>query len=124
MSENVFLDLGFSEEEAAGLRLKSYLFMSLQEAIKSSGKKQTDVAAIIGTDQAKISKILNGKLDEFSIERVTEFLQKLGYDIHIGARPAPAHRLGTVVMEAPQTYSTKRQPASTSSSSRVAAKRK
>lgn len=99
MSKNVFLDLGFSEEEAAGLKLKSYLFMSLQEAIKNSGKKQADVAAIIGTDQAKISKILNGKLDEFSIERITEFMQKLGYDIHIGTCPAPKDRPGTVVMD-------------------------
>jgi len=99
MSKNVFADLGFTEEEAAGLKLKSCLFMSLQEAIKNSGKKQTDVAAIIGTDQAKVSKILNGKLDEFSIERIAEFMQKLGYDIHIGTCPAPADRQGTVVMD-------------------------
>ncbi|MBL0186757.1 MAG: XRE family transcriptional regulator [Candidatus Obscuribacter sp.] len=99
MSKNVFSDLGFSEEEAAGLKLKSYLFMSLQEAIKLSGKKQTDIAALIGSDQAKVSKILNGKLDEFSIERITEFMQKLGYDIHIGTCRAPADRQATVVMD-------------------------
>ena len=99
MSKNVFTDLGFSEEEAAGLKLKSYLFMSLQEAIKNSGKKQTDVATIIGTDQAKVSKILNGRLEDFSIERIAEFMQKLGYDIHIGTCPAAADRQGTVVLD-------------------------
>jgi predicted XRE-type DNA-binding protein len=103
MSKNVFSDLGFNEEEAAGLKLKSFLFMSLQEAIKNSKKKQTEVADIIGTDQAKVSKIVNGKLDEFSIERITEFLQKLGQDIHISTAPAPKERAGTVVMD-------KRQP--------------
>jgi predicted XRE-type DNA-binding protein len=39
--------------------------MSLQEAIKLSGKKQTDIAALIGSDQAKVSKILNGSLMNF-----------------------------------------------------------
>lgn len=98
MSKNVFLDLGFSEEEAAGLKLKTYLFMSLQEAIEKCDKKQVEIAQILGTDQAKISKILNGKLDEFSIERITEYMQKLGYDIHIGTSPAPSNRKGTVVL--------------------------
>ncbi|GEM_PF-690603 len=103
MSKNVFADLGFNEEEAAGLKLKSYLFMSLQEAIKNSMKKdgmnQTEVAVVIGADQAKVSKILKGKLDEFSIERVTEYMQKLGYDIHISTTPAPKERAGCVVMD-------------------------
>jgi predicted XRE-type DNA-binding protein len=100
MSKNVFLDLGFNEEEAAGLKLKSYLFMSLQEAILNSKKNQTEIARLIGADQPKVSKILNGKLDEFSIERITEYMQKLGYDIHISTSPAPKERpLGTVVMD-------------------------
>ncbi len=99
MSRNVFLDLGFNEEEAAGLKLKSYLFMSLQEAIENSKKNQTEIAKLIGADQPKVSKIINGKLDEFSIERITEYMQKLGYDIHISASPAPKERpVGTVVM--------------------------
>ncbi len=98
MSKNVFQDLGFSEEEAAGLKLKSYLFMSLQEVIRTSKMTQKQIAETIGTDQPKVSKILNGKLNEFSIERITEFMQKLGYDIHISTMPAPKDRLGTVVM--------------------------
>lgn len=99
MSKNVFADLGFSEEEAAGLKLRSYLFMALQETIRGSKLSQAKVAQIIGADQPKVSKILNGNFSEFSIERITEYLQKLGYDIHISAVPCPADRkLGTVVM--------------------------
>ncbi len=100
MSKNVFLDLGFNEEEAAGLKLKSYLFMSLQEAISNSKKNQTDIAELIGADQPKVSKIMNGKLDEFSIERIAEYMRRLGYDIHISTRPAPKSRpLGTVIID-------------------------
>ena len=100
MSKNVFQDLGFSEEEAAGLKLKSYLFMALQEVIRQSGMTQKDVAATIGADQPKVSKILKGSFTEFSIERITDYLQKLGYDIHISTVPCPKSRpVGTVVMD-------------------------
>ena len=51
MSKNVFRDFGFSEEESAGLKLKSYLFMSLQEIITHSEKNQTEIAEIIGADR-------------------------------------------------------------------------
>jgi hypothetical protein len=55
---------------------------------------------LIGADQPKVSKIMNGKHDEFSIERIIEYMQKLGYDIHISTSPAPKNRpLGTVVMD-------------------------
>ena len=57
-------------------------------------------AEAIGADQPKISKILNGKFNEFSIERITEYMQKLGYDIHVSTMPAPKERLiGMVVMD-------------------------
>ncbi len=100
MSKSVFSDLGFSEEEAAGLKMKSYLFMTLQEVIGESGLSQAQVAETIGADQPKVSKILNGKFNEFSIERVTEYLQRLGYDIHISAVPCPrGPNIGTVVRD-------------------------
>lgn len=100
MSKNVFQDLGFNEEEAAGLKLKSYLFMALQEVIRNSSLTQKEVAETIGADQPKVSKILNGKFSEFSIERITEYLQKLGYDIHVSTVPCPKERpVGTVVMD-------------------------
>jgi len=100
MSKNVFQDLGFNEEEAAGLKLKAYLFMALQEVIRNSSLTQKEVAETIGADQPKVSKILNGKFSEFSIERITEYLQKLGYDIHVSTVPCPKERpVGTVVMD-------------------------
>ena len=90
MSNNVFLDLGFNEDEAAGLKLRSYLFMALQEIIRKVGMSQAEIAEIIGADQPKVSKILNGNFSECSIEKITEYLQKLGYDIHVSAVPCPS----------------------------------
>lgn len=83
MSKNVFVDLGFSEQEAAGLKLRSHLFIALQEVIRQSGKSQKVIADIIGADQPKVSKILNGNFSEFSIERITAYLDRLGYEIDV-----------------------------------------
>lgn len=100
MSKNVFLDLGFSKDEAAGLKLRSYLFMTLQEIVRKSKMSQSKVAEIIGADQPKVSKILNGNFSEFSIARITEYLQRLGYDIHVSTVPCPPERhVGTVIMD-------------------------
>lgn len=100
MSKNVFSDLGFYEYEATGLKLRSYLFMALQENIRNSKLSQTKIAEIFGADQPEVSKILNGNFSEFSIERIAEYLQKLGYDIHVSATPCPKNRkVGTVVMD-------------------------
>ena len=102
MSKNVFLDLGFSKKEAAALKLKSYLFMALQEIIRNSGMTQKEIAETIGADQPKVSKILNGKFSEFSVERALEYLQKLSYDIHISAVPSPTGRhRGTIILDKP-----------------------
>jgi predicted XRE-type DNA-binding protein len=100
MSKNVFLDLGFSEDEAAGLKLRSYLFMALQDIVKSSKLKQSEIGIILGADQPKVSKIINGNFSEFSIERITEYLQKLGYDIHVKTtRCPPGRKIGTVITD-------------------------
>ena len=100
MSKNVFSDMGFSEDEAAGLQLKSYLFIALQEAITHSGMTQAEAAKAMGADQPKVSKIVNGKFNEFSVERVIDYLQRLGYDIHISAVPCSRRRkIGTVILD-------------------------
>ena len=44
-SENVFRDLGFSEEKSAELILKSSLLQAHQETIKDRGWKQVEAAA-------------------------------------------------------------------------------
>lgn len=86
MTRNVFEDLGF-EDKAAGMQLKSYLLMALQEAIRVSGLTQKEVAEYIGCDQPKISKIMTGKIDKFSFERLADFLYRMGYDIELTIVP-------------------------------------
>lgn len=87
-SGNVFIDLGFSDQEAAELTLRAKLFHCLQDAIRRSKLTQVQTAVKLGIDQPKVSNILRGKMSDFSIERITNYLLKLGYDIRIEAHPA------------------------------------
>ena len=81
-SGNVFADLGFrnAEEELTKARLTA----AIAKAIKRRRfKKQSDVAAVLGIDQPKVSKLLRGRFAEYSVERLLNFLIRLGYDITI-----------------------------------------
>ena len=60
-SGNIFRNLGFSEERSAELILKSSLLQALQETIMERGWKQVEAAALLGIDQAKVSKLLAGQ---------------------------------------------------------------
>ncbi|BCA54920.1 transcriptional regulator [Nitrospira sp. KM1] len=96
-SGNVFRDLGFSEEKSAELILKSSLLRALQETIKRRGWKQVEAAAQLGIDQAKVSKLLAGRMAGFSIERLVHFLSLLGQDVEVTVRKASrGGRRGTV----------------------------
>jgi len=96
-SGNVFRDLGFSEEKSAELILKSSLLQALQEAIKGRGWRQGEAAAQLEIDQAKVSKLLDGQMAGFSIERLVHFLSLLGQDVEVTVRNAShGRRHGTV----------------------------
>jgi predicted XRE-type DNA-binding protein len=97
-SGNIFIDLGFSEEEAAELSIKVCLFRKLQEILKESKQSQADLAKQLGVKQPHVSEILNGKMSGFSTERIAKYLLRLNYDICLEAHPAaPGSKTGRVV---------------------------
>lgn len=93
-SGNVFTDLGFSEEEAEQLAVKSGLVHQIARAMDARSLRQTEAAALIGTDQPTLSRVLSGRLGGVSVERLTQWLVKLGYDVQVrvSAKPAGADR--------------------------------
>ena len=98
---NIFVDLGYDAQEAEELLLKTHLFHNLQDAIRASKMTQIEIAALLGTDQSKVSKILRGKISDFSVDRITSYLLKLCWDVRIEAHPAPPKaRRGRVLIGA------------------------
>jgi len=89
-SENVFADLGF--ENPSEDILKSDLVGEITHLIKEKRLTQTKTAEILGVDQPRISSLLRGNLDLFSIDMLMHFLNDLGRDIEIVVKPKPRNR--------------------------------
>jgi predicted XRE-type DNA-binding protein len=81
-SGNVFADLGFADAEEMLTKAE------LARRIAERKLTQTKGTAILGVDQPKVSALLRGKLDGFSIDRLFRFLNALGRDVEIVVRPA------------------------------------
>lgn len=80
-SGNVFADMGF--KDAQERLVKADLAFRINHVIEKRELKQVEAATILGINQPKISAIANGRLKDFSIERLIEFLNKLDQDVEI-----------------------------------------
>lgn len=87
---NIFETLGFPDAEE--LKAKADLVIRIIQIIDQRGLKQVEAAEIMGIDQPKVSQLMNGKLDGFSMERLYRFLNALGMDIEIVVKPKPRTR--------------------------------
>jgi len=87
-SGNVFRDLGFSEEEAEHLKIRSDLMIQLQKVIASRGLKQAQAARILGVSQPRVSDLLRGRIDLFSTDSLIDMLARLGVRVSVILRPS------------------------------------
>jgi len=88
---NVFADLGFSPEEAENLKIRSTLMSSIRQIMQSQGLKQTDAAELFGVSQPRISDLVRGKIELFSIDALVNMLAHAGRHVQISVDP-PADR--------------------------------
>jgi predicted XRE-type DNA-binding protein len=97
-SGDVFIDIGFTPEEAAELNAKSALIMAIDETIGRRGLTQIEAARICGTDQPTLSKVLRGRMESITIDRLSSWLTSLGRTVEIRVRPFRAKvRTGKLV---------------------------
>ncbi len=80
---NVFRDLGFGTEEAANLRARADLMIRLSKLIDSRGMTQAQAAAVFGVTQPRISDLVRGKIDRFSIDTLIAMLGHAGVKVQI-----------------------------------------
>ena len=89
-SGNVFADLGFAEPEEE--LTKAQLASHIRQTIKRRRLTQVAAAGLMGIDQPKVSALLNGRLANFSSERLMRLLIALGQDVEIIVRTKPRNR--------------------------------
>jgi predicted XRE-type DNA-binding protein len=86
-SGNVFEDMGF--KDAKERLVKAELALKINQIIDKRKLTQVEAAKILHINQPKISAIANGRLADFSIERLIEFLNKLDQDVEIVIHDKP-----------------------------------
>ena len=85
-SGNVFRDLGFSREEAEHLKIRTDLMIRLSKLIKTRGLTQAQAADLFGVTQPRVSDLVRGKIDRFSIDTLVAMLGHAGVRVQIVVR--------------------------------------
>lgn len=87
-SGNIFLDLGFSKDEAENLKLRAELMMKIENFYRLSGMTQAGAARQLGLTQPRLNDLLKGKIDKFSLDALVNMLAKAGMRIEVKVKKA------------------------------------
>ena len=83
-SGNVFLDLGYSPDEAAILQMRCELMADLRKLIKAKKLTQAKAAEILGVSQSRVSDLIKGKWERFSLEMLITLATRAGMHVSLG----------------------------------------
>lgn len=82
-SGNVFVDLGFDPAEAAVLQMRSNLMSDLRLYIEKQKLTQAEAAKRLGIAQSRVSDLVRGKWDKFSLEMLITLEARLGRTVRV-----------------------------------------
>ena len=80
---NIFADLGFPRPEAENLKIRSSLMIVISDIIESRGLKQNQAAKLFGVTQPRISDLLGGQIDVFTIDSLVNMLAHAGVRVEV-----------------------------------------
>jgi len=80
-SGNVFIDLGYSPDEAAILQMRSDLMADLRKWIKAKSLTQARAAEILSVSQSRVSDLIRGKWERFSLEMLIALATRAGMQV-------------------------------------------
>jgi predicted XRE-type DNA-binding protein len=85
-SGNVFIDLGYSPDKAAIFQMRADLMADLRKWIKAKRLTQAKAAEVLGVSQSRVSGLIRGKWERFSLEMLITLATRAG--MHVRLRKA------------------------------------
>jgi predicted XRE-type DNA-binding protein len=82
-SGNVFTDLGFPPDEAAILKMRADLMADLRTLIEAKKLTQAQAAEMLGISQSRVSDLVRGKWEKFSLEMLITLATRAGMRISL-----------------------------------------
>jgi len=89
-ADNIFLDLGFSAEEADNLLIRSQLILALTHQIKERGWTLDQTAQHLQQSNDRIKALTQGKIGQFSVDSLIAMLNKVGMTVKVEICPKVA----------------------------------
>lgn len=80
---DVFTDLGFPPAEAENLRIRSAMMRALVAFLRKEKLTQTQAAKLLGVTQPRVSDLMRGKIDLFSIDNLVVLLAAAGLRVDL-----------------------------------------
>lgn len=88
-TNNIFRDIGFKAEEAESLKLRAMLMVELEKYIRGKRMTQKRAAERLGVTQPRISDLMRGKIELFSVDTLITMLTHAGLKVDVKVtRPA------------------------------------
>ncbi len=84
---NAFEAVGFPPGEAEHLRVRADLMIALTRLIERRRLTQAQAAKLVRVTQPRISDLMRGKIDRFSIDTLVAMLGHAGIDVKLTVRP-------------------------------------
>ena len=69
--------------------LKAKVAAAISGHIQKAGMTQAEAAKALGIDQPKVSKLLRGRLDDFSLDRLVSYAMALGHGVDVKITSTP-----------------------------------
>ncbi|MCX7150128.1 MAG: XRE family transcriptional regulator [Rhodocyclales bacterium] len=79
-------------QQAASMRARSALMMELESIIKQSGMTQAAAATLFGVTQPRVSDLMRGKINLFSLDCLIDMATVAGLEPHVTIKKPKATR--------------------------------
>lgn len=82
-TKNIFVDLGFDPAEAAVLQMRANLMSDLRKYIEDNELTQAAAAERLGIAQSRVSDLVRGKWEKFSLEMLITLEARVGRTVRV-----------------------------------------
>ncbi|MCK9294493.1 MAG: XRE family transcriptional regulator [Desulfobulbaceae bacterium] len=86
--KNIWDALEEDPAERETMKIKSKMMMDIAQHIKSMGITQAQAAKLMGVSQPRVSELVNGKIDRFTIDMLVAMLARLGLQVEVTMKAA------------------------------------
>ena len=72
-----------SDGEAANMKIRSHLMMAIRDHIGHAKLSQAQAAKLLGVTQPRVSDLMRGKIELFSVDTLVNMLRAAGHEVGV-----------------------------------------